>query len=400
MLGKGLLVVAGIAIGALAVHLIPRREHLAEIAAEIGTRAKPGPWGELYTVPFVISAPDELIPIRAIESGGTHWWFKNCTRTELSNVLDSAGVPQDQREAMLAPDVAHIGIMDIEITPTPGMIAALPEKARQVIYRKLAQFPENRSALSFIHKGTLADRFDNSGVSKDTLALFRQFCCEHGDYLVLGGLPSLLSQLPSYEEKVRFMKALTRQKTMFVRLRVTKESDMRTLAAYWGKGHWAPSTRTLLESIERVPGGTFTSIIAILPPLPGSQIYFYPIVQSTQLNSTAPVRDCHWTSMNFFSDPAETEAVDPANFTRKLSADYFAISGDPSYGDILILAKPDGEIVHSAVFIADEIVFTKNGATAIYPWMFSTVPDLLKQYSFLAPDGQQLTQRYYRNKGV
>ena len=64
------------------------------------------------------------------------------------------------------------------------------------------------------------------------------------------------------------------------------------------------------------------------------------------------------------------------------------------------MTKPDGEIVHSAVVIADEIVFTKNGATAIYPWMFATVPDLLKQYSFLAPDGQQLTLRYFRSKGV
>ena len=65
----------------------------------------------------------------------------------------------------------------------------------------------------------------------------------------------------------------------------------------------------------------------------------------------------------------------------------------PRYGDVLIMAKPDGDIIHSAVF-------TKNGATAIFPWMFSTVPDLLKQYSFHAPEGQQLTLRYFRNKGA
>ena len=196
------------------------------------------------------------------------------------------------------------------------------------------------------------------------------------------------------------MKALTRQKTMLVRLRVTKDSDLKMLSAYWGKGRWAPSIRTLLEAIDRVPGDTFSSIIALLPPLPGSQIYSYPVVQSTQLNSTAPIRDCHWTSLNFFSDPAETRPVDAASFMREIATDYFPISGDPTFGDIIILAKPDGEIVHSAVFIADEIVFTKNGATPIFPWMFSTVPDLLKQYSFLAPEGQQLTLRYFRNKGV
>ena len=400
ILRKVLLLIAGIVIGAITARFIPGKDRNAEIAAELGTRVKPGPWGELYDVPFTIAAPDELIPIRTIESGGTHWWFKNSTRTELSNLLESAGLPAEQREALLDPAVAHLDMMDLELTPTPAMILALPEKARQVIYRKLAQFPENRAGFTFIHKDTLGDRFDDSGISKDTLALFHKLCCEHGDYLVLGGLPALLSQLPSHEEKVRFMKALTRQKTMLVRLRVTKNSDPKTLAAYWGKGRWAPSIRTLLESVERVPGGTFTSILALLPPLPASQIYFYPDVQSTQSHSTAPVRDCHWTSLNFFSDPAETKAVDLAAFSQEIATDYFPISGDPSFGDILILAKPDGEIVHSAVFIADEIVFTKNGATAIFPWMFSTVPDLLKQYSFLAPEGQQLTLRHYRNKGV
>ncbi len=400
VLRKMMLVAAGIAIGALATRFIPGRTSTAAIASELGTAVRPGPWGELYTVPFHIAAPDELLPVRTIEAAGTHWVFKNSTRTELTNLLESAGLPTDQREAFLDPAVAHVGIMDIELTPTPAMVAALPEKAREVIYRGLAQFPENRPAFFFIHKDTLHDRFGDSGVSPDTLALFRKFCCEHGDYLVLGGLPALLSHIPGYEEKMRFAKALTRQKTMLIRLRVTDQSDPKTLAAYWARGRWAPSIRTVLEGIEHVPGSTFMSIMALLPPLPASQLYFYPDVQSAQPGTTAPVRDCHWTSQNFFSDPSDTKPMNPAAFAVELATSYFPISGDPSYGDVVILEKPDGEIVHSAVFIADEIVFTKNGSTPIFPWMFSTVPDLRRQYSFLAPEGRQLTLRYFRNKGA
>ena len=400
VLRKVLLLITGITVGALAAHFIPRKERSAEIAAELGTLAKPGPWGEIYTVPFVIAAPEELLPVRTIESGGTHWLFKNSTVLEVSHLLESASLPEDQRDALLAPTVAQLKGIDLELTPTPGMVAALPDKARAAIYRKLAQFPENRSAFFFVHKDTLADRFDDSGIAKDTLALFHTFCCEHGDYLVFGGLPAMLAQLPSYEEKVRFVKALTRQKTMLIRLRVTKDSDLKTLSRYWGKGVWASNIRTILESLERVPGGTFASIMTLLPPLPASQLYFYPIVQSNPLNGPAVVRDCHWTSLNFFRDTTDTKPVETANFTQELAADYFPIAGDPSYGDILILTNPDGEILHSAVFIADDIVFTKNGATAIYPWMFSTVADLLKQYTFHAPDGQQLVLRYFRNKGA
>ena len=400
ILRKVLLVLAGIALGAGAMRLIPHKEPAAKIAEELGTRAKSGPWGELYTVPFVIAAPDELLPIRTVESAGTHWVFKNCTPLEISQLLDSNGMPAAERDAFLAPECAHVNGIDFEVTPTPGMVTSLPERTRQALFRKLALAPENRSALFFIHKDTLEDRFGDSGIAKETLALFHKLCCEHGDYLVFGGLPAMLAQLPNYEEKVRFMKALTRQKTMLVRLRVTKDSDVRMLSEYWGKGVWAPNIRTILEGLDHVPGGTFATIMALLPPLPASQLYFYPLVADNPLNGAAPVRDCHWTSLNFFRDTADTKTVDPVNFTKELAADYFPITGDPRYGDVLILAKPDGEIVHSAVFIADEIVFTKNGSTAIYPWMFSTVPDLLKQYSFLAPEGQQLVLRYFRNKGA
>jgi hypothetical protein len=207
----------------------------------------------------------------------------------------------------------------------------------------------------------------------------------------------MLALLPDSGEKVRFVKALTRQKTMLVRLRITKDSDVTKLAEYWGRSVWAPNIRAILDGIEHIPGGTFMNIMTVLPPLPASQLYFYPISSGS---ASAPLRDCHWTSLNFFRDTTDTRPVDSVNFTKELTTDYFPISGDPRYGDILILAKPDGEIVHSAVVIADEIVFTKNGATAIYPWMLSTVADLLKQYSFLAPDGQQLTLRYFRNKAM
>ncbi len=54
--------------------------------------------------------------------------------------------------------------------------------------------------------------------------------------------------------------------------------------------------------------------------------------------------------------------------------------------------------IHSAVYIADDICFTKNGGTAVHPWMLSTISDLLEQYSFQVDDGRQLTVNYFRSK--
>ena len=123
-----LLLLAGITIGSVAGYFPPSRQHEREIAAELGTPARPGPWGELYCVPFNIAAPDELLPVPAIVAGGTHWLFKDFTVSDLSRLLESAGVPSEQRTALFDPAVAHIVPSGIELTPSPEMVVELPDK--------------------------------------------------------------------------------------------------------------------------------------------------------------------------------------------------------------------------------------------------------------------------------
>lgn len=65
---------------------------------------------------------------------------------------------------------------------------------------------------------------------------------------------------------------------------------------------------------------------------------------------------------------------------------------------MVLFSKPDGTIIHSSVYLADDIVFTKNGATALYPWMLASISDLVNQYSFQVSPEEKLTVSYYRNK--
>ena len=53
------------------------------------------------------------------------------------------------------------------------------------------------------------------------------------------------------------------------------------------------------------------------------------------------------------------------------------------------LTKPGGEIVHSCVFIADEIAYTKNGASVLAPWALMTLSDVIEFYSWDLPAGQE-----------
>jgi hypothetical protein len=216
--------------------------------------------------------------------------------------------------------------------------------------------------------------------------------------MLFSGLSALLSQLHSYEEKLAFVKAITRQRTMILRLRLAPDSNIDALSDYWGKGCWNTDIRTILQSLSTFPGGTWNNILMVFPPLPTAQIYMYPNIADNPLEGPPVNRDCHWTSFNFFRDVADPNFGKPDYIRQELKTSYYPAPGDPRYGDIVLFAKPNGDIIHSAVYIADDICFTKNGNTVIYPWMLSTISDLLKQYSFQAGEGQQLTISYFRNK--
>lgn len=65
------------------------------------------------------------------------------------------------------------------------------------------------------------------------------------------------------------------------------------------------------------------------------------------------------------------------------------------FGRQLFLLDDKNSALHSAVYIADKIVFTKNGDNNLQPWMFMHVKDLTGMYSSAPP----LRMLVYRNKG-
>jgi hypothetical protein len=50
------------------------------------------------------------------------------------------------------------------------------------------------------------------------------------------------------------------------------------------------------------------------------------------------------------------------------------------YGDVLMFITPDGRAVHSATYLADDILFTKNGSNLLTPWLLMRLQDLSKLY--------------------
>lgn len=101
--------------------------------------------------------------------------------------------------------------------------------------------------------------------------------------------------------------------------------------------------------------------------------------------------------MNFYANDGPADwFYDPDSVKQALSEDYFPVEEDYALGDVLLLSKLDGTLVHAAVFIADDIVFTKNGAHHTQPWMFEKLEDLAASY----PSSTGLKMRAYRRKDM
>jgi hypothetical protein len=390
----------GVLLGALLMQGYDHKEETGRVvAAEYGIPLHPGPWGEAYYTPFTIAAPEELLPLRKLEENGTRWVFPKTNYGDVARILESTGMPANLQAELMAPEALVQNPDSMEILPSARTLFALPAGPRKKLYQALLQYPENRGQITFVHKDTLGDRFGRTHSGEHTLMLFKQLCCEHGDYLVFSGLSVVLAQLPTYEEKRDFMRGLTSQRTLTMRFRINPGSDTTALASYWGRGSKSTDVRTIFESIADSPNGGTLGIINILPPLPSSQMFVYP-VPDNPLNGPAPQRDCHWTSFNFFQSEPDQQLNDPAFFMQRLKEDYTPAAGDPRYGDIALFTKPSGTVVHSAVYMADDIFYTKNGATFTYPWMLETLTDLLKQYSFQVEPGEKLVVNYFRNKNM
>jgi hypothetical protein len=362
---------------------------------------KPGPWGDLSYTSFTIAAPEAMLPAHDLEAAGTHWLFKGYTPGAFAALLGSTSLSAGQQRALLAPAVFHAQGDGVMLSPTPDQVISLPDDTRALLYQTLAQFSENASQMFYIRRDTLDDRFGvDSGVPADTVALFKHLCFVRGNYFIFSGLPALLSRMPDPAGKLHFLKALSLQRTMLLRLRVTPRSDVAALAGYWAKSAWNTDVQTILQSLTSIKNGSWISILMVLPPLPTQQLYDYPAPDDGTASSSPIDRGSAWTALNFFNDAPDSSFANPRIDMDELRNKYFPAAGDPRYGDLVLFSRPDGTLVHTAVYIADDICFTKNGDTVLDPWMLKTTQELADLYNCQLPVGQALTVNYFRSKSL
>jgi len=89
--------------------------------------------------------------------------------------------------------------------------------------------------------------------------------------------------------------------------------------------------------------------------------------------------------MNFFKEKPDAQFFSAKSTQQALETDYAKTREHPVYGDLILLSDSRGRPIHLCVYLADDVVFTKNGEDYMQPWVLMKIPDVLAYYNAREP---------------
>jgi hypothetical protein len=351
-----------------------------------------GPWGQFQYSRLAISMPDESVPDETFGKP-IRWWFPGFSRERVELLFGDAGLTPEQLRSLGQArwEVSSGGTV---VNPPLQVVADLSPGSRGRIYEALSGSLLNEAQHSpeVLHPEYLDERLESSGLGDQTLGMFRKLLYPRGSRFLFSDTQVVLPTLQSSQDRKRFQQMVHRKMTFLVQLVVDETSDIDAMVAYWDYPGRSKGLRTLFESLARVPGGRELDIALLLPPFARERLYTFP---DPARDPSTRRHDCLWSSLNFFNDRPDDRLSDP-NFAENLIDQEYERVHSPTFGDIAVLRTPSKQIVHAAVYLADDLVFTKNGFSATQPWMLMTLSDVVEFYSTGVPNSLEL--EYVRRK--
>jgi hypothetical protein len=294
--------------------------------------------------------------------------------------LARAGVSSDAQRRILAPERMMVQHGALYIYPKAEDIEALSPQARQVIYAELAKSPVNELHYNpVIIPGSLEDWLRDTGLRPQLQDIIRKMSYRYGNALAFSDLRVLFDYAVSDDELDHIFKTLTRTRTLLGELKVSPGSDGAQLMTYWTAGDPKSEVGPLLKAALERAGGASVDITHLLPPLPRRRLYTFP---TGDLTARGRYPDGHWTSFNFFTSSSQNPSLELRPDDNTPLDDYEPVT-DLKYalGDLICLLNAKGETVHTCVYVADDVVFTKNGGGGVSPWVLWPLQDVKDYFS-------------------
>lgn len=337
-------------------------------------KARPGPWGELEVRSIYMEAPDSLLAAVAKPNSVTRWVFEQTTENAVRALLQRCGVPAPVGERLLDPARRIVSGNVLSLYPSPEDLVAIPAAARSLLYQELAKSPANEYQRDpvFILGGDLEDWLADNGLSEAQKELFRKLVWKRGDALVFSDIQALLTLAKNSDEVRATFRAVTRVRSLVVELHLPLKTDRREFIEYWAAGQTDAPRLTFINAITQRRAKQTVDITHFLPSLMRQRAYTFP---EMELGLKGRFPDCHWTSLNFFNLTPKDFYLDTRLAAAQLVENYATVEAPYRYGDVLCFLD-EGEGLHTCVYVADDIVLTKNGDSILAPWALMQIKDV------------------------
>jgi hypothetical protein len=351
-------------------------------AAGSGSPQRPaGAWGQLFTTPIVISPPAEYISRHWGAPAPPQWHFPGLTPEQLDSHLASFGLTRDDIARLRAGARPEPAIRGLVITPDPDLVRRLDPGVRARLYPHLGRNGLNGAQLSaYRYFGeSLTEWLPDGLISPETRELIAPLIYRRQGFMYFADMELVRSQISDPGELQRVAKALLRQSTVLVRLRIPDPSQLGAIAEYWGRGGRRVDVRPLLESIVGAGPDRFIDVTHLLPSLARDHLYRYPKVTVADLERPL-LANCLWTALNFFRVTPDDRFLDENVALQHLKENYYVVHDNVQLGDVVAFIDGEGNVFHVAVYVADDLVFGKNGTSRLAPWTILSLERLKGHY--------------------
>jgi hypothetical protein len=355
------------------------------------------PWGTLEARPLLIAPPAEYVPRNDGPAQPARWHFPGATRERLARDLGAAGLNADDVAYLMNAAKVDDLVSGLCIEPGSAFVRRLSAPVRSHLYAELAKSPANfDQASAYYFHGDSIDAWLGKDVPPNVRAIVDPLTYRIGEFLYLADIEIVREAIGNGPDFQNLVRRLLRASAMFISLSIAEPDDLDDVTEYWGRGGRKTDIRPLLESIADAGPSQTLDLSELLPELPRRLLYRYPKVTMADL-AKPQLENCFWTALNFFSDEPDDRFLDVTFAMNALRNDYFLVHDHLQLGDIAVFSGRDMNVFHVAVYLAQDLVFTKNGAFSLAPWTILPIDQLKGPYVGHADDW---VVTYYRRKDL
>jgi len=346
-----------------------------------------GPWGEMMVWDIKIQQPEEYVGFIKLTGEGPFWNFGLASEKTVELILSAAGCSEAEVRELLASRVAQAND-DFVIQPPEKLLLSLDRNTRSRLYLKLAGNKKNfyQANPILVPGGDLTQLLHGEIKNPGRIrALYQKLSYERNGFTYFSDPEIILRKLdPDPKERDAFLKFLTTIRAVSASILVKPDTPIDLPVMYWGlptPGLRVKDLYPLFEAQKSIRGGGAVPLSTLLPEKARASLYKTPRAGSS---SDIPP-NCHFTALYFFSPRPDARVADPAFASQYLQQNYYEIGTPTLTGDLVLLINSRNEVVHTAVHLAGDIVYSKNGVNIAQPWVLMREHDMVGLFSALEP---------------